>query len=110
MTKEKIEITKGSVYSSLHSAKTAEEMAVKASLVREILKIKQCRKLTQTKLGEIIGMNQADVSRMLKGNFRNIAVNKIMQCLTSLSRDVRITIEPHPVENEVGTIEVLAVS
>ncbi len=108
MAKEKMEITKGSVYESLHDTKTAESMVVKADLVREIIAIKQNRKLTQSDLGKVIGMNQADVSRMLKGNFRNIAINKILQCLTSLNRDVRIVIEPHPVKNETGTVQVMA--
>ena len=108
MTREKIEMTKGSVYGSLYDARTAQDMMVKADLVREIIAVKESRKLNQSELGKIIGMNQADVSRMLKGNFRNIAINKIMSCLTSLNRDVRIIVQPHPVKNEAGTIEVVA--
>ena len=108
MTKVKIEMTKGSVYGSLYDARTAQDMMVKADLVREIIGVKESRKLNQSELGKIIGMNQADVSRMLKGNFRNIAINKIMNCLTSLNRDVRIIVEPHPIKNEAGTIEVVA--
>lgn len=108
MTKVKIEMTKGSVYGSLYDARTAQDMMVKADLVREIIGVKESRKLNQSELGKIIGMNQADVSRMLKGNFRNIAINKIMNCLTSLNRDVRIIVEPHPIKNEAGIIEVVA--
>jgi len=108
MTKVKIEMTKGSVYGSLFDPRTAQDMMVKADLVREIIGVKESRNLNQSELGKIIGMNQADVSRMLKGNFRNIAINKIMNCLTSLNRDVRIIVKPHPTKNEAGTIEVVA--
>lgn len=108
MAKEKIEVTEGSVYKSLHDNDTANVMAVKADLVREIIAIKQNRQLTQTELGKIINMNQADVSRMLKGNFRNIAINKIMQCLTHLNRDVQIVVKPHNGKHEMGSIEVMA--
>lgn len=108
MSDNEIEVTEGSVYHSLHDVKTAEDMAVKAELVRQIIAIKDSRKLNQTELGELIGMNQADVSRMLRGQFRNLAVSKIMHCLTSLNQDVRIIVQRHPIDNEVGTIQVMA--
>ncbi len=107
MAKDDIQVTEGSVYKAIHGdPKVAADMEAKADLVREIIAIKDSRDLTQSQLGALIGMNQADVSRMLRGNFRNIAIGKIMECLTSLNRDVRIVIDRHPVEGEAGTIGV----
>jgi predicted XRE-type DNA-binding protein len=103
-----IEITKGSVYNSLHDSRAAKEMATKAELVRKIIAIQKSRSLTQAQLGDIIGMNQADVSRMLKGNFRSVAVGKMLDCLTSLNQDIEIIVKPHAVEHEVGDIHVVA--
>ncbi len=108
MAKDDIQVTEGSIYQVIHDdPKIAADMTAKADLVREIIAIKDGRGLTQSQLGAVIGMNQADVSRMLRGNFRNIAIGKIMECLTSLNRDVRIVINRHPVEGEPGTIGVM---
>lgn len=107
MAKDDIQVTEGSAYKAIHDdPKVAADMEAKADLVREIISIKENRELTQSQLGALIGMNQADVSRMLRGNFRNIAIGRIMECLTGLNRDVRIIIDRHPVEGEAGTIGV----
>ena len=56
MTKVKIEMTKGSVYGSLYDPRTAQDMMVKADLMREIIGVKESRNLNQSELGKIIGM------------------------------------------------------
>ena len=45
---------------------------------------------------------------MLKGNFRSVAVGKMLDCLTSLNQDIEIIVKPHAVEHEVGDIHVVA--
>ncbi|WP_051610147.1 helix-turn-helix domain-containing protein [Terasakiella pusilla] len=107
MTIIEIEEVEGSVYNSLHDEKTALDMTLKADLVHQILAFKEMNDLNQTQLGELIDMDQADVSRMLRGNFRNIAVSKILNCLSKLSYDVDILLKPHPVANETGVVRVL---
>ena len=106
--KSKVQITEGPVYGAIfaENPKLAAEMATKAGLVRQIIDVKNDRKLTQQQLADLIGMSQPEVSRMLRGDFRNIAVSRIMYCLTLLDRDVRIVVERHSVAGKPGSIAV----
>ena len=44
----------------------------------------QDQKLTQTEAARIMGVSQPDVSRMLKGQFCDVSVERIMRMLTRL--------------------------
>lgn len=103
-------MTEGSVYNFIYAdnPELAEDMRVKSELVMQIQEIKQHRGLTQGQLGELIKMDQAQVSRMLNGNFRKLSIGRIMLCLRYLNRDVRIVVERHPVRDEIGTFGVMA--
>lgn len=103
-----IQMTPGPVYEAIFEddPKLASEMATKAELVRQIMRVKEERGLTQQALAALIGMSQPDVSRMLSGDFRNLAVGRIMYCLTRLDRDIRIVVEPHVTAGKPGTIAV----
>lgn len=106
MSKEKVTYVKGSVYNAIYEndPKLAAEMIAKADLVREIMAVKERRELTQTQLANLIGMKQPDVSRLLKGDFKDISLSRIMNCLTLLDRDVKIVVTPHPVRGEQGIV------
>lgn len=70
----------------------AREHLVKAKIVAEISRIIKDRKLTQTDAGSIMGLSQPEVSRLLRGHFREYSVHRVMQLLTKLDRDVEIVI------------------
>lgn len=110
--KDDIEIyeVEGSVYNSIHAdnPELAEEMRIKSELVMQIQEIKEHRGLSQVQLGELVGMNQAHISRMLNGNFRKLSIARIMMCLRYLNRDVSIVVERHSVRDEIGTFGVMA--
>ena len=86
--------------------KTAAEMLTKAKLVHQIVQIKDKKGLSQKDLAGLLEMDTGDVSRMMRGNFRNIAVGRLIYYLTQLNQDVWIVVEPHPVADEVGSIAV----
>ena len=85
----------------------AERELLKADLAVEIYRILADRKLTQTKAGELLGVNQADVSRLKNGDFGRFSVERLFAFLNRLNRNVEIHITP--TENAKGHQRVVAV-
>lgn len=67
---------------------------LKAQLVSRIDEIMRDKKLTQTQAAQAMGISQPDVSRLLKGQFRDVSVERIMRMLTRLGCEVDIVIKP----------------
>lgn len=91
--KVEIERSSGNVYADLGYPDSGE-MKVKAGLARAIARAIEDRGLTQTEAAKRMGLPQPKVSGMLRGRFRGISVEKMMECLQSLGLDVQITIGP----------------
>jgi predicted XRE-type DNA-binding protein len=72
----------------------AEELLAKAQLVRAIGRAIAQRSLTQRQASELLGIKQPEVSRLLRGHTTGYSSDRLMQYLTRLNRDVRITVEP----------------
>jgi len=73
----------------------AEEHLVKAQLVYKIGTIMKDRGLKQIEAGKLFGIPQPDVSRMLRGEFRQFSVERLMRFLVALNQDVEIIVRPH---------------
>ena len=71
-----------------------EMLRVKARLVNAIADIMKASRINQTAAAERMGMSQPDVSKMLRGEFRPISLEKLMSCLVALHRPVTISIDP----------------
>ncbi|MBI1731797.1 MAG: XRE family transcriptional regulator [Gammaproteobacteria bacterium] len=82
----------GNVYRDL-GYPDAEEMFVKAQLVRKISDIIRSKGLTQVEAARILGLTQPKLSGILRGQFRGISERKLIDCLTSLGRDVEIVVK-----------------
>jgi predicted XRE-type DNA-binding protein len=67
---------------------------LKAQLVNRMHEIMRDRKLTQTQAAQTVGMSQPDISRLLKGQFRDVSVERIMRMLTRLGCEVDIVVTP----------------
>ena len=50
------------------------------------------RGLKQVEAAKLLGLSQPDVSRLLRGNFRDYSVERLLRLLTALGRDVQINI------------------
>jgi len=70
----------------------ADAHLLKAELVSRIDQIIRERRLTQARVAEMLGISQPDVSRLLRGNFRDYSVERLLRLLTGLGRDVEIVI------------------
>jgi predicted XRE-type DNA-binding protein len=82
----------------------ADTHFLKAQIVSEIYRLISQRKLTQTKAGELMGISQPEVSRMLKGNFREYSIDRLMGFLTAFDRDVEIVVHPRRKAGRSGRI------
>jgi predicted XRE-type DNA-binding protein len=83
----------GNVYADL-GIKNPDEHALKAELVRQIAAVMKEQELTQTAAARRLGIDQPDVSKMLKGHFRQFSVERLMRFLVALGQDVEIVVRP----------------
>ena len=83
---------KGNIYADL-GYPDAEEMLVKAQLVTKIAEIVRKKGLTQVETAKLLGLTQPKVSALFRGQFRGISERKLIECLTSLGRDVQIVVK-----------------
>ena len=89
----KFEPSSGNVFKDMgFSNAEAERELVKADLALAIYSILKERKLTQAKAGEILGVNQSDVSRLKNGDFDRFSVERLFAFLNRLNRNVEIRI------------------
>ena len=103
-----IEIEKGTdnVYADL-GMDDADEMIVKAQLATKIGEIIKSRKWSQQQASDVLGIPQAKLSRMLRGQFRGISEAKMLDCLTRLGRDVQIIVGPARRTTSAGRVAVV---
>ena len=87
----KIERSSGNVFADLGLA-DAEGHLLKAELVMRIDEIIRRRGLEQVEAARVLGLSQPDVSRLLRGSFREYSVERLLRLLTALGRDVEIVI------------------
>lgn len=73
----------------------AEEHLIKAKLVIKIDALMKARRLKQSEAAELFGVKQPDVSKMLRGDFRQFSVERLMRFLVALGQDVEIVVKPH---------------
>ena len=72
-----------------------ETHLLKAGLVTKIRAIISEHSLTQTQAAQRMGLGQPDLSRLLRGQFREVSVERLMRMLTKLGCDVDIVIRDH---------------
>ena len=73
----------------------ADEHFIKAQLVFKIDGIIKKRGVTQVETAKLLGIRQPDVSKMLRGEFRQFSVERLMRFLVALDQDVEIIVKPH---------------
>jgi len=72
----------------------AEEHLVKAQLVYKISGLMKARRLKQVEAAKLFGVKQPDVSKMLRGDFRQFSVERLLRFLVALGQDVEIVVKP----------------
>ena len=86
-----VERGSGNVFADLGHP-DADAHLLKAELVSRIDAIVRRRRITQTEAGRLLGLSQPDVSRLLRGGFREYSLERLFRLLTALGRDIDIVI------------------
>ena len=76
------------------SLPNTEEHLVKAQLVYKIDTIMKKRKMKQTDAALLFGVRQPDISKMVRGEFRQFSVERLLRFLVKLDQDVEIVVRP----------------
>ena len=100
----KIERNSGNVFADL-DIPHADAHMLKAELVTRIDRIIRRRRLTQAKAAKLLGLAQPDVSRLLRGDFSEYSMERLLRLLTALGRDVEIVIRK-PYSQRPGRLRV----
>ena len=102
----KIERGSGNVFADL-GCPDAETHLLKAELVTRTDKIIRQRGLKQVEAARLLGLSQPDVSRLLRGRFREYSVERLLRLLTALGRNVEIVIR-EPRSQRQGRLSIRA--
>ncbi len=91
--KTRFEVGSGNIFADLGLPNPEQEL-LKANLTLQIYRIIKARGLTQARAGEILGIKQPHVSTLMRNRAGNFSVGRLMEFLTALGQDVRITVKP----------------
>jgi predicted XRE-type DNA-binding protein len=72
----------------------ADELKIKSGLSIEIARAIRRLGLTQQVAGRQMGISQAKVSGLVRGDFSNLSESKLMECLNRLGYDIEIKLKP----------------
>ena len=84
----KIEEGSTNVYADL-GYNDAEEMQRNASLAAEIARAIKARHLTQDAAAELLGIDQAKISKITRGQFRGLSEAKLLELVAKLGHNVK---------------------
>lgn len=105
MSKKRYEIGSPNVFKDL-GVPNAEEHLVKAQLVFKIDSLMKEGRLKQIDAADLFGITQPDVSKMLRGEFRQFSVERLLRFLVALNQDVEIVVKPHRGRNNSAALQV----
>ena len=98
-----VEVQRGSdnVFADL-DLPCADKLKIKSGLVVEITRAVRSLGLTQEEAGRRMGIPQAKVSGMMRGDFTNLSERKLMECLSRLGYNIEIKV--YPTSEPVGCL------
>jgi len=105
MRNKKYQVGSGNVFKDL-GLPNAEEHLVKAQLVFKIDTIMKKRRLKQVEAAALFGVRQPHVSKMLRGDFRQFSVERLLRFLVALNHDVQIVVKPHHSRKNAPALQV----
>jgi predicted XRE-type DNA-binding protein len=94
----------GNVFADLGLPHPEQEL-LKAKLTLQIYRLIGERGLTQAEAGKILGIKQPHVSLLMRNRGGTFSVERLVEFLTSLGQDVKITVKPaHKRQGEVSVV------
>ena len=101
-----VERGSGNVFATL-DLPDADAHLLKAEIVGRIDAIVRQRGIAQTEAARLLGLSQPDVSQLLRGDFREYSLERLLRLLTKLGRDIDIVIR-HPRSATGGKLRITA--
>ena len=95
MNDNRVTKSSGNVFADL-GLPDAEDLLHKSDLVIGMRRIMEVRNLTQTRVAELTGVDQPTLSKLFRGNFSNITVDRLLTMLTKLGHKVTISVNDLP--------------
>ena len=89
----KVEKSSGNIFADLGLPHPEREL-LKAKLTLEIYRLIRKRNLTQAEAGKILGIKQPHVSALMRNRAGSFSVERLMDFLTFLDRNVEINAKP----------------
>lgn len=74
----------------------ADELLAKSKLARAIAEAVRERKISQSDLARMTGIDQPKISNLMRGRISGFSSDRLMHILTKLDQDVVIFIRPKP--------------
>jgi predicted XRE-type DNA-binding protein len=105
MSKKDYEIGGRNVFEDI-GIPNAEEHLVKAQLVFKIDTIMKKRSMKQREAADLFGVRQPDISKMLRGEFRQFSVERLLRFLVKLDQDVEIVVRPRRARHNAPALHV----
>ena len=96
----------GNVFADLQLSDSGEALA-KAELATQIASAIADRRLTQVRAAELLGVNQADVSDLVRGKLQGFSTDRLLRFLNALGRDIEILIYPRRRTGRLGRLRVV---
>jgi predicted XRE-type DNA-binding protein len=96
----------GNVFADL-GLRNPEQEVLKAHLTLQIYTILKDSGMTQIEIAKILGVQQPQVSLLMRNRAGNFSVGRLMEFLTALRQDVEITVRP--TRKEHGALSVISV-
>jgi predicted XRE-type DNA-binding protein len=102
-----VRVTEGSgnVFADLGLPNPEQEL-LKAQLTLQIYSILKGSGMTQVEIAKILGVQQPQVSLLMRKRAGNFSVGRLMEFLTALRQDIEITVRP--TRKEHGALSVVS--
>lgn len=91
----KVHDSTGNVFEDM-GMRDAEERLAKAELARLIRQEINARGLTQAAAAEFLGIQQPDVSDLVRGKLSRFSLTRLQRFLNALDLEIRIQVGPRP--------------
>ncbi|WP_026794095.1 MULTISPECIES: helix-turn-helix domain-containing protein [Planktothrix] len=88
----KIQASSGNIFQDL-GFPNADEMLMKAELVRQISEIIDQRELTQVEAAKLLGIDQPKVSALIRGKLSGFSIERLLRFLNLLGCDIEIVVK-----------------
>ena len=79
---------------------------VESPVIRRVSERPGCPHCLGHPAADLLGIRQPDVSKMLRGEFRQFSVERLLRFLVALDQDVGIVVKPHRNRDNAPALQV----